>query len=95
MGKETLRICEKGHRYFKSSDCPTCPICEAEKKPKDGFLENLSAPARRALIGKGITALDHLSLYTEEEIRELHGIGQNALNRIHQLLQQNNLNFKQ
>jgi hypothetical protein len=25
-----LKICSKGHRFYKSSDCPTCPVCEKE-----------------------------------------------------------------
>ena len=41
--QKTLRTCEKGHRYYKRSDCPTCPKCEKEKKPKDGFLSLLSS----------------------------------------------------
>lgn len=55
--KGTLRTCKNGHNYYKSSDCPTCPVCEKEKKPKDGFLSLLSAPARRALENNGITTL--------------------------------------
>jgi hypothetical protein len=38
MAEKTLRICEKGHRYFKSSDCPTCPKCEALNKLNNEFL---------------------------------------------------------
>jgi hypothetical protein len=45
------RICPNGHHYVKSSDCPVCPFCEADRKPKKGFLSLLSAPARRALEG--------------------------------------------
>lgn len=36
--KKNLRTCEKGHKYYKSSDCPTCPECEQERKPDAGFL---------------------------------------------------------
>ncbi|WP_459641126.1 helix-hairpin-helix domain-containing protein [Flavobacterium sp. CGRL2] len=46
---ENNRTCKKGHHYSKTSDCPTCPICEAQRKPKSGLLSVLSAPARRAL----------------------------------------------
>lgn len=35
--KGKLKICEKGHQYYKSSDCPICPVCEKERKPKEGF----------------------------------------------------------
>jgi len=41
--KKTLRTCAKGHQYYKSSDCPTCPICEEERKPQVGFLAALVA----------------------------------------------------
>jgi phosphoserine aminotransferase len=34
----TLRTCKKGHSYSKSTDCPTCPVCEREKSPKADFL---------------------------------------------------------
>jgi len=72
---KTLRVCKKGHRYYKSSECPTCPICEQEKKPIDGFLALLSAPARRALENNGITSLVQLSKLTEKDILKLHGMG--------------------
>lgn len=50
--KGELRTCPKGHKYYKSTDCPTCPICEQEHKPHNSFLSLLVAPARRALAGK-------------------------------------------
>ena len=46
---KTIRICPEGHRYEKSTDCPTCPVCEAARKPVDGLFTGLGAPARRAL----------------------------------------------
>ncbi len=73
--KKNLKTCSKGHKFYKSSDCPTCPICEQERKPQDGFLALISAPARRALENKGITTLDQLSKFSEREILELHGMG--------------------
>jgi len=47
-----IKICSKGHQFNKTSDCPTCPICEKECKPRQGLLSQLSAPARRALENK-------------------------------------------
>lgn len=76
---KTLRICSKGHEYYKSTDCPTCPACEAEKKPKEGFLSLLSAPAQRALQNAGITTLKQLAKHTEKEILALHGMGKASL----------------
>ena len=76
---KTLRTCDKGHQYYKSSDCPTCPDCEAERKPTSGFLSKIYAPARRALEGEGILSLDKLAGYSEKEILQLHGIGPSSI----------------
>ena len=85
---KTLRSCEKGHRYNKSSDCPTCPQCEKERKPESGFLSDFSAPARRALENHNITSIAELSNFTENEIRKFHGIGNKAVSK------KNALHFK-
>lgn len=91
---KTLRTCKKGHKYLKSSDCPTCPICEEERKPKDGFKSALSAPARRALENIGIKTLKQLSKYTEKEIAQLHGMGPNAIAKLKSALKKEGLAFK-
>ena len=65
MAAKTLRTCSKGHKYYKSSDCPTCPICEAERKPNDSFLASLGAPSRRALEREKINSEEDLSKYTK------------------------------
>ncbi|MCG6186162.1 RNA polymerase alpha subunit C-terminal domain-containing protein [Maribellus maritimus] len=91
---KTLRICEKGHRYYKSSDCPTCPQCEKERKPKVGFLSHLSAPARRALEKHDITSVEELSNFSENEILELHGVGKNVISKLRDILKENGLQFK-
>jgi len=93
-GKKTLRICKKGHRYYKSSDCPVCPICEEEKKPKNGFLALLSAPARRALENNGITSLQQLSKLTEDEILKFHGLGKASIPKLRKALSEKGLSFK-
>lgn len=92
--KKTQRICSKGHTYYKSSDCPTCPICEQERKPANGFLAELSAPARRALESQGITSLQQLSQYSEKEIMKLHGMGPSSLPKLRKALQSKGLKFK-
>lgn len=92
--KKTLRTCVKGHKYYKSTDCPTCPFCEAEKKPKDGFLATLSSPARNTLIHEGITTVKKLSTYTEKEILSLHGMGPGSLPKLHAALKEAGLGFK-
>ena len=91
---KTLRTCPKGHRYYKSSDCPTCPVCEDERKPKDGFLSLLAAPARRALENNCITTLKHLSEFTEEEILKFHGMGKASLPKLKKALAEEGLSFK-
>jgi len=91
---KTLRTCPKGHRYYKSSDCHTCPACEAERKPKDSFLSVLSAPARRALENKGIKTIQQLAKYSEQEIMALHGMGPSSIPKLRSALDENGLNFK-
>jgi hypothetical protein len=90
----TLRTCDKGHPYYKSSDCPTCPVCEQDKKPSEGFLSLLSAPARRTLLGQGIDTLKKLSAYTEKDILALHGMGKASMPVLHSALREAGLSFK-
>jgi len=91
--KKNLQTCSKGHKYLKSSDCPTCPICEASN-PNDGFLSLLSAPARRGLTSKGIMTLKQLAKFSEKEILELHGIGPSSLPKLRSALTAAGLSFK-
>jgi len=92
--QNNLRTCDKGHNYYKSSDCPTCPTCENMRKPENGFLSLLSAPARRALENNGITSLEQLSTYSESEILQFHGMGPASLPKLKNALQENGLSFK-
>ena len=92
--EKSLRTCDQGHKFYKSSDCPTCPTCENERKPADGFLSVLSAPARRALENNGITTLQQLSTFTEKEILQFHGMGPASLPKLRTALQANGLTFK-
>lgn len=92
--KKMLRICPKGHKFYKSSDCPTCPTCEAEKKPETGFLSKLGTPARNALVVNGITTLSELAKHSEREILKLHGIGPGSIPTLRQALMEAGLSFK-
>ncbi|MBI3233427.1 MAG: hypothetical protein HYZ42_05200 [Bacteroidetes bacterium] len=92
--QKTERTCPHGHTYIKSSDCPNCPICEKQVVPQAPFLKILAAPARRALEREGITSLQILATYTEKDIQQLHGIGQNALTKLKELLLAEQLDFK-
>ncbi|MES2133334.1 MAG: RNA polymerase alpha subunit C-terminal domain-containing protein [Bacteroidota bacterium] len=94
MAENTLRICEKGHKYYKSTDCPTCPICENEKKPKSGLLATLGAPARRALENNGIFTEEELSKYSKSEILKLHGLGPSTIPKLEKALSAKGLSFK-
>jgi predicted RecB family nuclease len=92
--EKTLKICEKGHKYYKSSDCPTCPTCEKKRHPENGFLSVLSAPARRALEHNGIITIEQLSSYTEKEILKFHGMGPASLPKLRAALEEYGLSFK-
>ncbi|KWW22072.1 hypothetical protein AS888_05680 [Peribacillus simplex] len=93
--EKKLRVCEKGHKFFKSSDCPSCPTCDNENKPKSGFLSKLSSPARNALVHEGIDTLKELSKHTEKEILKIHGIGPASLPTLRTSLEEEGLSFKE
>jgi len=93
-GKRTLRTCPQGHKYYKSTDCPTCPVCEKQGKPEASFLMLLSAPARRALINQGIQNTQQLAQFTEKEILRLHGLGPASIPLLLSALESDGLNFK-
>ena len=93
--KGTLRTCEKGHKYYKSSDCPTCPTCEKNKVPKAEFLSQLAAPARRALEQENILTLTKLSEYSVKEILSLHGVGPSTIPKLKKALEKDGHKFKE
>ena len=94
MSKSSLRICENDHKYYKSSDCPVCPICEKIKKPGEGFLSKLGAPARRALEREGLDTLVKLSKLSEKDLLKLHGVGPSTLPKLRIALKEKGLSFK-
>ena len=53
----------------------------------------LAAPARRALIGAGYSRLEQLTKLSEAEVKQLHGIGPNALNQLRRALNAKGLSF--
>jgi hypothetical protein len=79
--------------YTKTSDCPTCPRCEAAKKPATGFLSTLAAPARRALTSAGLTTLEKLARCRESDLQALHGMGPNGLRSLRAALAKAGLDF--
>jgi hypothetical protein len=65
-------------------------------KPKDqqvSDLPKLAAPARRALDAAGIRHLDQLTQFSEAEIKQLHGVGPNALDQLRRALIECGLSF--
>ena len=94
MPTSSLRICDKGHKYYKSSDCPVCPVCEKERKAKADFLNSIAAPAKRALEHEGIDTLLKLSKFTEKEILQLHGMGPGTIPKLKKALTEKRLSFR-
>ena len=92
--KGTLRVCPNGHKYYKSSDCPVCPVCESRRKTDNVLLDSLSAPARRAFESEGITTIKKLAQYSEKEILKLHGVGPSSLPKLKKMLKAEKLIFK-
>jgi DNA-directed RNA polymerase alpha subunit len=89
-----LKICDKGHKFYKSSDCPVCPICEKEYEPSAKFQMSLSAPARRALENNGINTIAKLSKFSEKEILKLHGMGPGSIPKLKMALKEKGLSFR-
>jgi len=56
-------------------------------------LPKLAAPAQRALDAAGIRRLDQLTRFSEDEIKQLHGIGPNALDQLRRSLAAKGLSF--
>jgi predicted RecB family nuclease len=88
------RICEAGHRFVKTSDCPICPHCEAARKPESGLLNLVAAPARRALERAGIYTVQDLSRWTEAELLQLHGFGPSSLPKLREAMQVEGITWK-
>lgn len=92
--KKDQRTCPNGHTYYKSSDCPVCPICEQNAKPENSFLGQLSAPARRALQNNGLTTLEALAKTTESAVLKLHGMGPGSIPKLRKALEEAGLTFR-
>lgn len=92
--KTTLRTCNKGHRYYKSSSCPVCPICAAEEKPEEEIMAVLSAPARRALQNAGITTAQQLVSWSKKDLLQLHGFGPSSIPKLESVLKKLNVKLK-
>ena len=58
-------------------------------------LPKTSAPASRALAGRGIQTLDDLSRFAEAEILALHGMGPKVMGILREAMRENSLKFKE
>jgi hypothetical protein len=56
-------------------------------------LPKLAAPAQRALAAAGVQRLEHLTKFSDVEIKQWHGIGPNALAQLHRALKKRGLSF--
>lgn len=64
-----------------------------DSNPQSDLPPDLSAPAKRALAQAGIFRLEHLTRFSASELKQLHGIGPNALAKLHQSLAEAGLSF--
>jgi hypothetical protein len=56
-------------------------------------LDQLAAPAQRALAGAGYSQLEDLTKVTESQLKQLHGIGPKALRALRSALEAQGLSF--
>ena len=66
---------------------------KSKKKQESDLPAKLGAPAEGALAGAGIKSLKQLTKFTETEIKQLHGVGPNALGKLNQALDDKGLSF--
>ena len=60
---------------------------------QESDLPKLAQPAQRALAAAGIQRLEQLTKFSEAEIKQLHGMGPNALGKLRQALADKGLSF--
>jgi hypothetical protein len=60
---------------------------------KESDLPKLGGPAERALAGTGVQRLEQLTRFSENEIKQLHGVEPNALAKLRQALAVQGLAF--
>lgn len=66
---------------------------KAKSENENGFPPGLSQPALRALASGGFTQLEQLAKVSESELKKLHGMGPNALNKLRDALKEKGLSF--
>ncbi|MCJ8013246.1 DNA-binding protein [Paenibacillus sp. KQZ6P-2] len=68
-------------------------MVQKQTPPEHELPAGLAKPAQRALIGAGLVNLEHIAKVSEDELKQLHGIGPNALKIIRQVLEEKGLSF--
>ena len=66
---------------------------KSKRNPESDLPPKLGAPAERALANAGIKNLKQLAKFTEAEIKQLHGVGPNAIGKLRQALAEEGLSF--
>ncbi len=59
----------------------------------DNDLPKLAAPARRALAAAGYSRLEQIARVREADLKQLHGIGPNAIEQLRHALADKGLSF--
>lgn len=65
----------------------------SDTRQEHNLPRELAAPARRALIGAGCTRLEDVARMSEAEVKQLHGIGPNAMKQLRRALAEQGLSF--
>ena len=68
-------------------------VSSASNQQESDLPLGLAAPAQRAFAAFGIQRLEQLTKFSEAEIKQLHGIGPNALNQLRHALSVRGLSF--
>ena len=69
-------------------------MIEIDNQSASGLPAELAQPARRALTNAGINRLEQLAEFSEDEVKQLHGIGPNAIAQLRRALSARGLSFK-
>ena len=85
---------------LSSSSCPITrsPRLRSAKDSQTAAIESnfppgIGKPALRALVSAGLSHLEQLSEWTEQDLHELHGIGPNAIAKLRIGLDNTGLSF--
>ena len=66
---------------------------QAHASQESDLPQGLAQPARRALLAAGCERLEQVAKLSEAEVKQLHGIGPNALKQLRSALAERGLRF--